>query len=200
MTHALGTDDRGEVHAMPEPPSSSPVPGPEASWLAERCGRIELLVLDVDGVLTDGVIALDDRGVETKNFHVRDGSAIALWRRAGKRAAILSGRRARAVELRAEELAIEPVMQGVSEKAGAFQAIVAGFGLKPEQACYVGDDIADLSPLALAGLAACPMDAAAEVRRAVHYVAEAGGGRGAVREIVELLLKSQGLWDRLARA
>ena len=91
-------------------------------------------------------------------------------------------------------------MQGVSGKAGAFQAIVAGFGLKPEQACYVGDDIADLSSLALAGLSACPVDAAAEVRRAVHYVAEAGGGRGAVREIVELLLKSQGLWDRLARA
>src|SRR3954454_23620307 len=98
---------------MPEPSSSSPGPGPEASPLAERCGRIELLVLDVDGVLTDGVIALDDRGVETKNFHVRDGSAIALWRKAGKRAAILSGRRARAVELRAGELAIEPVMQGV---------------------------------------------------------------------------------------
>jgi 3-deoxy-D-manno-octulosonate 8-phosphate phosphatase (KDO 8-P phosphatase) len=180
---------------MPEPSSHS-----ADSRLAERCGRIELLVLDVDGVLTDGVIALDDRGVETKNFHVRDGSAIALWRKAGKRAAILSGRRAKAVDLRAGELSIEPVIQGVSEKAGAFQTIVAGFGLQPEQACYVGDDIADLAPLALAGLAACPVDAAVEVQRGVHYVAAAGGGRGAVREIVELLLKTQGLWDRLVRA
>jgi 3-deoxy-D-manno-octulosonate 8-phosphate phosphatase (KDO 8-P phosphatase) len=183
---------------MPE--SSPPAPGPaDPGLVAARCAPIELLVLDVDGVLTDGVIAVDDRGVETKHFHVRDGSAIALWRKAGKRAAILSGRSARAVDLRASELSIEPVIQGVAEKAGPFRTIVAGFGLEPGQACYIGDDLADLPALALAGLAACPSDAAVEVREAVHYVAKAPGGRGAVREIVELVLKNQGIWDRLVR-
>jgi 3-deoxy-D-manno-octulosonate 8-phosphate phosphatase (KDO 8-P phosphatase) len=175
---------------MPE--SSSPAPG-----LAARCEAIELLVLDVDGVLTDGVIAIDDRGVETKHFHVRDGSAIALWRKAGKHAAILSGRRAKAVDFRAEELKIAPVVQGAAEKAEPLQTIMAGFGLGPIQTCYVGDDLADLPPLALAGLAACPGDAALEVQRVAHYVAKAPGGRGAVREIVELVLKHQGIWDRL---
>src|SRR5436305_8391488 len=101
----------------------------EAAELAARCLPIELLVLDVDGVLTDGVIAVDDLGVETKHFHVRDGSAIALWRKAGKRAAVLSGRRAAAVDRRAAELGIDPVVQGAADKGAAFRAIVAGFGL-----------------------------------------------------------------------
>jgi 3-deoxy-D-manno-octulosonate 8-phosphate phosphatase (KDO 8-P phosphatase) len=154
-------------------------------------------VVDVDGVLTDGVIALDDRGVETKHFHVRDGSAIALWRKAGKHAAILSGRRAHAVDLRAAELGIAPVVQGAGEKGEPFRAIVAGFGLDARQACYMGDDLADLPAVRAAGLTACPADAALEVRCAVHYVALAPGGRGAIREVVELVLKHQGVWDRL---
>jgi 3-deoxy-D-manno-octulosonate 8-phosphate phosphatase (KDO 8-P phosphatase) len=165
--------------------------------LTERCARIELLVLDVDGVLTDGVIALDDRGVETKHFHVRDGSAIHLWRRAGKRVAILSGRSARCVELRATELEIEPVLQGLAHKREPFETMVQELGLDPRQVCFVGDDLADLEVFAVAGLTACPTDAAPEVRETAHYVARAAGGRGAVREVVELLLKHQGAWDRL---
>src|SRR3954454_19610369 len=98
---------------MPPPPA----PDPD---LAARCGPIELLVVDVDGVLTDGVIAIDDHGVETKHFHVRDGSGLTLWRRAGKRAAILSGRFAAAVDRRAAELGIAPVIQGAASKAGPF--------------------------------------------------------------------------------
>src|SRR3954451_22699862 len=103
--------------------------------LAARCGPIELLVVDVDGVLTDGVIALDDRGVETKHFHVRDGSALNLWRKAGKRAAILSGRRAPLVDLRAAELGIEPmlVIQGAADKSVPFRALLDGLGLEPAQ-------------------------------------------------------------------
>lgn len=167
------------------------------SDLAGRCGPIELLVVDVDGVLTDGVIAIDDRGVESKHFHVRDGAAINLWRRAGHRAAIVSGRSAPLVERRAEELGIAPVIQGASRKIEPFRAILRDLGLEPRQACYIGDDLADLAVLGVAGLAACPSDAAEEVRRSAHVVASVPGGRGAVREIIELILKQQGLWEGL---
>lgn len=163
--------------------------------LAARCAAIDLLVLDVDGVLTDGVIAVDDRGVETKHFFVRDGSAIAAWVRLGKRAAILSGRRAALVDIRAAELGISPVIQGASRKGEAFRALLAGLGIDASRACFVGDDLADLPPLRSAGLAACPADAAPEVLRASQLVAKAPGGRGAVREIVEAILTQQGHWE-----
>ena len=171
--------------------------GDASSDLIERCRRIEFLVLDVDGVLTDGVIAVDDLGVETKHFHVRDGSAIALWRRSGRRVAILSGRSARCVDLRAEELGISPVVQGQAEKGPPFRAMLAEAGVTPEQVCYVGDDLADLAPLRIAGLAACPADAATEVRAAAHLVASAPGGRGAVREIIDAILEHQSVRQSL---
>jgi 3-deoxy-D-manno-octulosonate 8-phosphate phosphatase (KDO 8-P phosphatase) len=169
------------------------------SELAARCEPIELLVLDVDGVLTDGVIALDSHGVETKHFHVRDGSALALWQKSGRRVAILSGRRAAAVEHRAAELGITAVVQGAAEKQGPFQALIAGLGFEAQRVCYMGDDLADLPILAAAGLglAACPADAAAEVRDSVHLITQTGGGRGAVRELVEIILKHQGAWKGL---
>lgn len=166
--------------------------------LAARCGPIELLLVDVDGVLTDGVIAVDDNGVETKHFFVRDGSAIMLWRKAGKRVAILSGRATRAVELRAAELGISPVIQGARDKAGPFRTLLEELALEARQVCYIGDDLPDLPVLRSVGLAACPADAVAEVRAAVHYVARAPGGRGAIREVVELILKAQGAWERVA--
>ena len=170
---------------------------PAPAELAARCGPIELLVLDVDGVLTDGVIALDDHGVETKHFHVRDGSALSLWQKTGRRAALLSGRRAAAVDRRAAELGITAVIQGAAEKRAPFRALIAELGLETRQVCYMGDDLPDLPVLADAGLAACPADAAAEVRASVHLVTHAPGGRGAVREIVEILLKHQGAWEPL---
>jgi len=179
---------------MPTPPDTT---RPDDDDLAARCGPIALLLVDVDGVLTDGVIAVDDRGVETKHFHVRDGSAFALWRKAGKRAAILSGRWAPLVDRRAAELGIAPVIQGAAEKGGPFRALIADLGLDARQVCYMGDDLADLPVLTAVGLAACPADAAAEVRRAAHVVTAAPGGRGAVREVVELILKHQGAWERL---
>lgn len=165
--------------------------------LAARCGPIELLLVDVDGVLTDGVIAIDDRGVETKHFHVRDGSAFHLWRKAGKRAAILSGRWAPLVDLRAAELGIAPVIQGAARKAEPFRDLIVQMGLDTRQVCYVGDDLADLPVLLAVGLAACPADAAPEVREGVHLVTRATGGRGAVREVVETILKRQGTWNGL---
>ncbi len=165
--------------------------------MTARCQPIELLVADVDGVLTDGVIAVDDHGVETKYFHVRDGLAFGLWHRAGKQAAILSGRRAEAVNHRAAELKIAHVLQGHDQKAAPFHALIEGLGLSPRQVCFVGDDLPDLPVLSAVGLAACPADAVAEVKASVHLITQAAGGRGAVREVIEVILKSQGRWTDL---
>jgi 3-deoxy-D-manno-octulosonate 8-phosphate phosphatase (KDO 8-P phosphatase) len=169
---------------------------PENVSLAERCAGIELLVLDVDGVLTDGAIVYTDNGVEVKAFHVRDGSGLKLWQREGKRAAIISGRRARAVEVRAAELGVSPVIQGAAENLEAYRQILAEAGLRPEQACFVGDDLPDLPPLHNCGLAVAVADACPEVRADAHYVTRAPGGRGAVREVIELILRGQGRWQR----
>ncbi|WP_165230713.1 KdsC family phosphatase [Aquisphaera insulae] len=165
--------------------------------LADRCASIDLLAVDVDGVLTDGVIAIDDDGIESKHFHVRDGLGFALWHRAGKRSAILSGRAARVVERRAIELKIGHVAQGLADKGRAFRELLDRFGLEARQVCYVGDDLIDLPVLRAAGLAACPADAIAEVRESAQVVTAVPGGRGAVREVVETILKAQGLWHDL---
>lgn len=168
--------------------------------LAERCRPIELLVTDVDGVMTDGRIVLDDRGIETKYFDVRDGLAFALWHKAGKHAAILSGRKTAAVDIRAADLKIAHVLQGHEHKEPSLRKLIEHLGLSLLQVCYVGDDLPDLPPLSAVGLAACPADAAAEVKDAVHLITQAHGGNGTIREIVELILKSQGRWINLIQA
>ncbi|MGI5862265.1 MAG: KdsC family phosphatase [Myxococcales bacterium] len=165
--------------------------------LLARARKVELLVLDVDGVLTDGGLYYGHDGEAMKRFDVRDGHGLTLARRVGLRAAILTARRSQIVQVRGEELGISPVFQGRKDKLAGFEELLADTGLAPEQTAYVGDDLNDLGPLALAGLSACPADACAEVRRAVHYVARAAGGHGAVREIVELLLKAQGKWSQV---
>ncbi len=168
--------------------------------LTTRCQSIELLVADVDGVLTDGVIALADDGLETKHFYVRDGMAYAIWHRAGKQAAILSGRRTQAVNRRATELKIAHVLQGHEQKAAPLRTLIEQLGLTSNQVCFVGDDLADLPVLHAVGLAACPADAAAEVKEIAHLITQAPGGRGAIREVVEVILKSQGSWTDLITA
>jgi 3-deoxy-D-manno-octulosonate 8-phosphate phosphatase (KDO 8-P phosphatase) len=165
--------------------------------LAELCAPIELLVLDVDGVLTDGGIILDDRGSESKQFHVRDGAGIAYWLRLGKRVAILSGRSCAAVAHRAAELGIRSVHQNCADKGPALEELLRAEALSARQACVVGDDLADLPALDIAGLAVAVSDAVPELRAAAHYVTETPGGRGAVREVVELVLRAQGLWPGL---
>src|SRR5262245_5795119 len=117
------------------------------SKLAERAARIELLLLDVDGVLTDGSVVSGDDGTEFKRFHVRDGSGLKFWHTAGKRSAVISGRSSRAVERRAAELGIAPVLQGCPDKLPAFEALLAATGLRPEQVCAIGDDLPDLPVL-----------------------------------------------------
>jgi YrbI family 3-deoxy-D-manno-octulosonate 8-phosphate phosphatase len=167
------------------------------SDLAARCAALELLVLDVDGVLSDGRIMYTADGVELKAFHVRDGSGVKLWQRAGGCVAILSGRRSRAVDVRAAELGIDLVVQGVPDKLPAYQELLAHCGLRPEQVCCVGDDLPDLPLLRHCGLAVAVADACPEARADAHYVTAMPGGHGAVREVIELILRWQGRWQQV---
>jgi 3-deoxy-D-manno-octulosonate 8-phosphate phosphatase (KDO 8-P phosphatase) len=167
--------------------------------LSQRCEKIALLLLDVDGVLTDGRIIYGDSGVEVKAFHVRDGSGLKLWQLAGKRAAVLTGRTSRVVEVRAAELGIAPVIQGAADKLAGLNAVLELVPVTPEQVCYVGDDLPDVPVLRRCGLAVAVADACAEVRAHAHYVTRAAGGGGAVRETIELILRCQGLWHELVQ-
>jgi len=157
--------------------------------------RIRLLVLDVDGVLTDGRIVYDTAGAETKAFSAADGQGIKYWLRAGHEAAILSGRDAETVGRRAEELGIRLVRTGAKDKLPVFEELLQEAGCAAEETCTVGDDLPDLPVLARAGLAVAVPAAPEAVRRLAHYVTRAEGGAGAVRETIELLLQYQDRWD-----
>jgi 3-deoxy-D-manno-octulosonate 8-phosphate phosphatase (KDO 8-P phosphatase) len=165
--------------------------------LADLAARIELLLLDVDGVLTDGSVVYSDSGEELKRFHVRDGAGLKLWRAAGKRAAIISGRSSATVERRAAELGVAPVLQGRDDKLAALDEVLAATGLTADRVCAIGDDLADLPVLGRVGLTIAVADACPEVRAAAHRTTITPGGRGAVREAAEWLLKLQGRWDEL---
>ena len=163
--------------------------------LAERCRPIELLVLDVDGVLTEGGIVYGPDG-EWKQFHVRDGSGLVAWRSAGKQVALLSGRRSPTVEVRAAELSIAAVIQGASDKGAALDRLLAELRLAPEQAACIGDDAADVALFRRCGLAVAVADACPDALLAAHLVTLRGGGHGAVREVIERILRCQGLWPK----
>ena len=157
--------------------------------------RIRLLVLDVDGVLTDGRIVYDSAGAETKAFSAADGQGLKYWLRAGHQAAILTGRDSATVGRRAEELGISLVRTGAKDKRPAFEEILEEADCTAAEACAVGDDLPDLPVLARAGLAVAVPDAPEEVRRVAHVVTRAAGGAGAVRETIELILRYQDRWD-----
>ena len=157
--------------------------------------NIELLCLDVDGVLTDGGIFLDDHGIETKRFHARDGLGLSVWMKLGYYVAIITGRKGMATAHRARELGIEHVIIGTQDKAAALQAVVTQLGLTASEAAVIGDDLPDLPMMSKAGYAMAVADAASEVRSAAAFVTTRPGGQGAVREAVEHLLKAKGRWD-----
>ena len=175
------------------------MPLPPATVQA-RAERIRLLLLDVDGVLTDGSVVLAGDGQEIKSFYVRDGTAIVLARREGLEVGLLSGRSSDVTARRAAELGITIVVQGEIDKTAAFDRILASAGVEANEAAYMGDDLLDLPVLGRAGLSAAPADAAGEVLAAVDWVSTRPGGRGAVRELVELLLGSRGRWAHWASA
>lgn len=163
--------------------------------LEKRARDVDLLVLDVDGVLTDGGLWYGPEGELFKRFDVKDGHGLVVARLCGLSAAILTARRSKIVEARARELGLSPVSQGNRDKRAGLFKLLEEANVSASRAAYVGDDLNDLAPMEEVRLAACPADACAEARARAHYVAQAPGGRGAVREVIELLLKAQGKWD-----
>ena len=167
------------------------------SEIQKRAARIKLLLMDCDGVLTDGRVWLFDNGEEQKGFHTRDGLGIDLLHRAGLRSGIISGRTSTAVQQRAEGLGMSFVRQGCEDKRNAFDETLAQAGVENLEVAFIGDDINDIPLMLQSGLGVAVADAALETRESAHYVTNAAGGFGAVREVCELILKAQGRWDAL---
>jgi 3-deoxy-D-manno-octulosonate 8-phosphate phosphatase (KDO 8-P phosphatase) len=165
-----------------------------------RARRIRLLLLDVDGVLTDGTVGVDSIDGESKPYFIRDGLSLVWARREGLEVALLSGRSSGATTRRAAELGITTVVQGGADKRVGYKDILATAGLTDDEVAYMGDDLVDLPVLGKVGLATAPADAVDEVLSRVHWVSAHRAGRGAVRELVELLFKSQGRWNGLVQS
>ena len=165
--------------------------------LTQRAARIDVLVLDVDGVLTDGRIVYADYGDELKFFDVQDGAGLVFWNRVGLKSAVITARKSRLVKRRAKELRVDFLAQGRLEKIPAYEEMLKQLGVRDEQVCAIGDDLMELPLLRRAGLAVAVPNAVEEVKRTSAYVTRRSGGHGAVREVVELILKSKGLWDKV---
>jgi len=163
--------------------------------MEEKLKKVKLLILDVDGVLTDGRIVFDANGVESKFFNVKDGHGIKMVQRLGVEVAIISGRASQVVTNRAEELGITRVVQKAIDKLTPYRQMLEECGLSDDEVAFMGDDVIDIPVLRRAGFAAAPADAVAEVLPFVHFVAKNGGGWGAVREVCDLLIKAKGEWD-----
>ena len=163
----------------------------------ERARRVRFVIFDVDGVLTDGGIYTGESGELLKPFHVRDGLGICQWQNEGLGTAIITGRDSAIVSRRAAELKIQDVYLGHADKRSAYADIKERHALRDEEIAYVGDDLIDLAVMAQVGFPAAPADAAAEVQRLACLVSGKPGGKGAVREIVEFLLKAQGRWENV---
>lgn len=167
--------------------------------LEQRAEAIELILSDVDGVLTNGGIYFDNQGIESKQFHIRDGLGIRLWQHAGYKFGLVTGRSSHIVKMRAAELGVDIVRQTAEDKLPAALEVLAELGLDPQQTCYIGDDLPDLPAVRAMGLGVAVADACAELRSAAHYVTTLRGGEGAVRETIEMILKAQRRWDDLIR-
>ncbi|MFN0066370.1 MAG: KdsC family phosphatase [Limisphaerales bacterium] len=167
-----------------------------AADVAARAAKIRLLLCDVDGILTDGTVSVGPGG-ESKRFHVRDGLGLALWRRAGFKAGWISARPSPATTLRAEELQVDFLVQQREPKASVIEGLLKRHGFAWEETAYLGDDLVDLGPLRRAGLAMTVPEAHPEALRLAHHVTRLAGGHGAVREVIELLLRAHGKWDAI---
>lgn len=191
---------------MPRPPHQQRQPGTRPprrstlhaprSTLHTALSRIKLLLCDVDGVLTDATVYIGG-GTELKRFNIQDGLGLVTLRRVGLKVGWLSSRPSSATAQRAEELKIDFLLQSKESKVAAVEQLLAQTGLRWEEVCYAGDDIIDLGVLKRAGVAVAVANGVAETRAVAHYVTRAAGGRGAVREIAELILKAQNKWDRV---
>ncbi len=172
--------------------------------LTEKCAQIRLVLTDVDGVLTDGRVIFDNQGVESKQFNIRDGQGIRLWQQfggqqSGGQLGIVTGRSSQVVKLRAAELDIDIVRQGVKDKLQVVRSICEELQLELAQVCYLGDDLPDWAVIKNVGLGVAVNDAAEELKKDADYVTSLRGGHGAMREVVELLLKNTNRWEAVLR-
>ncbi len=163
----------------------------------EQAKAVKLIILDIDGVLTNGGVVYGEDNIEVKEFCVKDGQGIAFARRAGIEVAFVTFRESKPVTRRAQDLGVLEVHQGITRKKECVQAIAQKYGIKPEEVAYVGDDLVDVPPMRWVGFPVAVCDAAQEVKEIASYVTEAPGGKGAVREVTELILKAQGVWDEI---
>lgn len=163
--------------------------------ILERAKKLKLLILDVDGVLTDGKLFFDQEGNEYKCFHARDGHGIKLLRQTGVEIAVISGRKSKTVELRMKNLGIELIYQGHEHKLQAFNEVIEKLGISPDQAAHIGDDLLDLPIMTRVGLAIAVSDANFAVKQRAHWCTTELGGHGAVREACDLIMQAQGTFE-----
>jgi len=168
-----------------------------AKDITARARRIKLLLMDCDGVLTDGCLWLTSDGDEQKAFHARDGQGISLLHRAGLQTGIITGRTSSAVDRRAQDLKMSYVRQYAKDKIKALEEILAEAGVTTDECAYIGDDVGDIPVMRRVGLAVAVSDAVEETKQAAQYITALKGGQGAVREVCDLVLKAQGRWDEL---
>jgi 3-deoxy-D-manno-octulosonate 8-phosphate phosphatase (KDO 8-P phosphatase) len=171
----------------------------EPEEIERRASHVKLLLLDCDGVLTDGRITLIEGGDEQKSFHTRDGHGLVLLHRAGLQSAVISGRTSSALERRARDLGIQHLRQGTHDKIVEFREVLKAAGVSEEETAVVGDDVTDIPLMRRSALACAVADASEDTRAHAHYVTKLPGGFGAVRELCELILKAQGRWEELMR-
>ncbi|MGB7296140.1 MAG: HAD hydrolase family protein [Candidatus Aminicenantales bacterium] len=162
-----------------------------------RARRIKMIIMDVDGTLTDGTLCVLPDGEEVKSYHVRDGLGILLAHLVGIKTGIITGKTSRALEKRAERLGIDELHQGILDKRGVFERILEKHGLQAEEVAYIGDDLGDLEVIKTVGLAAAVADAHPEVKKHCHFISQHNGGKGAVRELIELVLGAQEKWPEV---
>jgi 3-deoxy-D-manno-octulosonate 8-phosphate phosphatase (KDO 8-P phosphatase) len=178
-----------------------PRPGKASPSASKRAKRVKVLLMDVDGTITDGSVTLlsqsDGTALEIKTFDAHDGQGLTLARTAGIRTGVITGRQSAALERRARELDIEFVYEKQPHKIAAYEEILKKAGVAESEVAYLGDDLPDLTVMRRVGLAVAVGDAAPEVKRAAHFVTTAVGGKGAARELVELILKSKGIWEEM---
>ena len=167
--------------------------------IREKAKRIKILILDVDGVLTNGNIVYDSEGRDMKFFNVLDGLGLVLLRRAGIDTAIITAKASKVVSRRAKDMQISKVYQNISNKGKIYQKILKEFSLADNDACYVGDELIDLPVLKKVGFSVAVSNAVAEVKRIADYTTKRSGGHGAVREVIEIILKSQKKWNKIVR-
>ena len=167
--------------------------------IEEKAKKIKLLILDVDGILTDGRIVYTNSGDEMKSFDVTDGMGLALWHRADLKSAILTAKKSRIVSKRSKIMHIDKVYQNAFRKGEVFKKILSDFNLSSEEVCFIGDDVIDIPVLKAVGLAISVPGAMSEVKAEVDYITKKDGGRGAVREVIDMILKLQGRWDHVMK-